>query len=312
MKVGLILYSVRDEMARDPLATVEAVTKMGYRNIEICNHNANRDSGCGFGVPAEELKTVLDGYGAKVVSAHIFPFQNSNMKAVLEYNRTLGNRFIVNPMGHFTSYDDLMRQCEVFNANGKVCAEAGMTYLYHNHHHEFFTFDGKPILDIIAENTDPAYLSFELDVFWVMRAGMDPVAQLKHLGKRVKLVHQKDFAWDSLSPINLIGVTPEARAMRPGQSVGLNPRIADTVPGSPEFNALMEESPDFKKTDPTVFTEIGSGIMPIQAIIDTAIAHTDAQYILLEQDLTRMPSQLQSVTKSMEGFRKYTNISWDL
>ena len=61
----------------------------------------------------------------------------------------------------------------------------------------------------------------------------------------------------------------------------------------------------------TAFTEIGTGIMPIQDIINAANTYTDAQYIILEQDATRMPTQMDSIEKSMEGFRKFDGISWD-
>lgn len=177
-------------------------------------------------------------------------------------------------MGRFTTYDDLMQQCEYFNKIGKICREEGFTYLYHNHQHEYRTFNGKSILDIIVENTDPNYLSLELDTFWTMRAGLNPVDMLKHFGKRIKLIHQKDFAWDSLAPINLNGLTPEDIAS-------------------------------------SAFAEIGTGIMPIQSIIDAANTYTDAGYIILEQDFTRMSSEIDSVAKSMEAFKKFTGISWD-
>ena len=75
LKVGLILYSVRGEMERDPIGAVETVAKMGYKNIEVCNHNAIHDPGCGFHVGALELKAAFDRFGAKVVSAHVFPFE---------------------------------------------------------------------------------------------------------------------------------------------------------------------------------------------------------------------------------------------
>ena len=172
-------------------------------------------------------------------------------------------------MGRFTTYDDLMQQCEYFNKIGKICREEGFTYLYHNHQHEYRTFNGKSILDIIVENTDPKYLSLELDTFWTMRAGLNPVDMLKHFGKRIKLIHQKDFAWDSLAPINLNGLTPEDIAS-------------------------------------SAFAEIGTGIMPIQSIIDAANTYTDAGYIILEQDFTRMSSEIDSVAKSMEAFKKFT------
>ena len=306
LKVGLILYSVRGEMERDPIGAVETVAKMGYKNIEVCNHNAIHDPGCGFHVGAPELKAAFDRFGAKVVSAHVFPFEKSDMQAVIAYNQALGNRNIVNPMGRFSTYDDLMRQCEDFNRWGKICREEGMTYLYHNHDHEFKTFGGRAILDLIAENTDPDYLSFELDTFWTMRGGVDPAEQMKKMGSRIKLLHQKDFAWDSMAPLNTIGLTPEEREMQ--GEVGMDGNSAYAKSGG-RFSAEAED--EQRRIRNTAFTEIGSGIMHIQEIIDAANRYTGAQYIILEQDYTRMESQFASVEKSMAGFKKFTGISWD-
>lgn len=306
LKVGLILYSVRGEMERDPIGAVETVAKMGYKNIEVCNHNAIHDPGCGFHVGAPELKAAFDRFGAKVVSAHVFPFEKSDMQAVIAYNQALGNRNIVNPMGRFSTYDDLMRQCEDFNRWGKVCREEGMTYLYHNHDHEFKTFGGKAILDLIAENTDPDYLSFELDTFWTMRGGVDPAEQMKKMGSRIKLLHQKDFAWDSMAPLNTIGLTPEEREMQ--GEVGMDGN-SDYAKSGGRFSAEAEN--EQRRIRNTAFTEIGSGIMHIQEIIDAANRYTGAQYIILEQDYTRMENQFASVEKSMAGFKKFTGISWD-
>ena len=226
--------------------------------------------------------------------------------AVIAYNQALGNHNIVNPMGKFSTYDDLMRQCEDFNRWGKICREAGMTYLYHNHDHEYRTFGGKAILDLIAENTDPDYLSFELDTFWTMRGGVDPVEQMKKMGSRIKLIHQKDFAWDSMAPLNTIGITPEEREMK--GEVGMDGN-SDYAKKGGKFSAEAEN--EARRIRNTAFTEIGSGIMHIQEIIDAANQYTGAQYIILEQDYTRMESQFASVEKSMAGFKKFTGISWD-
>lgn len=309
LKVGLILYSVREEMAKDPLAAVERVAGLGYRHLEVCNHNAIKDPGCGFGVSADTLKASFDKLGAQVVSAHIFPMEKADLKAVFQYNRTLGNGNIVNPMGRFTTYDDLMHQCEFFNKVGKACHEGDFTFLYHNHDHEFRTFNGKSILDYIVENTDPQYLSLELDTFWVMRAGFSPVEMLKHFGKRVKLVHQKDFAWDSLAPINTIGLKPEDYEMKPGESAGIDGG-SDYAKNGGKHVITEVDAAQARYIRSTAFTEIGMGIMPIQEIIDAANAYTSAEYIILEQDATRMESQFASVQRSMQGFRQFKGIEW--
>ena len=120
LKVGLILYSVRDEMAKDPIATVEKVGKLGYKFVETCNHNAIKDPGCGFGIPAQQLKETFDQFGSRVISTHIFPLEKADLKEVVAYNRIVGNENIVNPMGQFSTYDDLMSQCEEFNRIGKA------------------------------------------------------------------------------------------------------------------------------------------------------------------------------------------------
>jgi len=309
MKVGLILYSVRNAMADDAMATVEKVGKLGYKYIEVCNHNAVQDTGCGFDIDAPRLKQAFDAFGSNVVSAHIFPFERSDIRGVLAYNQILGNRNIVNPMGRFSTYDDLMRQCETMNKTGRICREAGMNYLYHNHDHEFRTFHGKSIMEIIEENTDPDYLGFEMDTFWIMRAGLSPVETLKQFGKRVKLIHQKDFAWDSLAPINTLGLLPEEREMKTGQAHGLDGN-SDYAKNGGKHESEEERSIK-RRIYNSAFTEIGTGIMKIQDIIDTANKFTDATHIILEQDYTRMENQIASVEKSMESFHKFTGISWD-
>lgn len=258
---------------------------------------------------AAELKSTFDRFGSQVVSAHIFPLEKADLPAVLDYNRTLGNKNIVNPMGRFTTYDDLMRQCEFFNKVGKACHQEGFTFLYHNHDHEFRTFGGKSILDLMVENTDPDCLSLELDTFWVMRAGKDLIDMLKHFGKRVKLVHQKDFAWDSLTPINTIGLTAEDYEMNPGESAGIDGG-SDYAKNGGKYVITQEEAAKARYVRNTAFTEIGTGIMPIQAIIDAANAHTAAEYIILEQDYTRMESQFASIEKSMAAFRQFSGIEW--
>jgi hypothetical protein len=204
-----------------------------------------------------------------------------------------------------------MAQCEFFNNAGKECSDNGMTFLYHNHEHEFRSFNGKDVLDIIVENTDPAYLSLELDTFWTMRAGLDPVETIKHFGNRIKLLHQKDFAWDAVVPINKIGLTADEREMKPGEITGIDGKSAYAQKGKHDTAVMSEEEAKLFKANYSAFTEIGTGIMRIQDIIDAANEYTNAEYIILEQDATRMPTQLDSIEKSMGAFQKFSGISWE-
>lgn len=311
MKVGLILYSVREEMAKDPIATVEKVGQLGYKFVETCNHNAIEDPGCGFGIPAKQLKETFDRFGSQVISTHIFPLEKADLAEVVKYNHAVGNKNLVNPMGQFSTYDDLMQQCEEFNRIGKQLHEEGITFLYHNHEFEYRTFRGKMIMDYLLENTDPNYLSFELDTFWTMRAALDPIEVIKRFGKRIRLVHQKDFAWDSLQAINLIGLTDQDREMKPGEVVGMNGNSSYAKNGGKHGVSEDEAAEEYRRLRMTSFTEIGSGIMPIQKIIEAANTYTSAEYIILEQDFTRLPTQIDSIAKSMEEFKKFSGIEWN-
>ena len=311
IKVGLILYSVRQTMAGDTLGTVEEVAKLGYKNLEVCNHNAALDNGIGFGVGAEEIKSIFDKYGSRVVSAHIFPFEKADLRAVIEYNRILGNKNLVCPNGRFFSYDDMMRQCEFFNKVGKICHEEGMTYLYHNHTQEYRKLNDKTVLDIMVENTDPAYLSLELDTYWTMRAGMDPIEMMKKYGKRIKLLHQKDFPFDSTAPINMLGFGDVN--IKEGEAYGTDGDSMYAMKASASKGVLKweDQSEEERMKRLSAFTEIGTGIMRIQDIINTANACTSAEYIILEQDSTRLPSELESIRVSMDAFKKFNGISWN-
>lgn len=284
LKVGIQLYSVRDLMDKDPLKTIGQVADVGYRYLESANHRAMEDTGVGFGISAEELKKVLDDSGSRIISAHIFPFSEDNYKQVIEYNLKIGNHTVVYPMEVFQDYDDTMRKVETYERMGKMAAEEGVQFLYHNHYQELQEFRGHKVLDLIVENTDPAHVNLELDTFWVLRGGIDPVELMKKYGTRIKMLHQKDFSRDTKTPVNMFDV------------VGKDTFITREI-----FNK-------YKCNDD--FVEIGYGQMDIQKIINTAIEIGSIDYIVLEQDATKL-DQLESVKKSMEGFRKFKGIIWE-
>ena len=173
-------------------------------------------------------------------------------------------------------------RCEYYNWAGKKLSEHGIKFLIHNHYHEFQKLNGKEILFHIMDNTDPNYVSFELDTFWAMRGGMDPLAVMNRLGNRLKLIHQKDFSKTSDSPINLWTVN--------------------------EPNVLVTWDSFGKGSDHKDFCEIGTGIMDIQSIINKG-NELGAEYIVLEQDHTQL-TQMESVRISMDSFHKFSGLDW--
>jgi Sugar phosphate isomerases/epimerases len=285
LKVGIQLYSVRNAMAVDPVKTIEAVVKLGYKYIEVANHHALEDFGVGFGVDAKEIVRLMSGMGAQVVSAHIYPFSEETYDKIMEYNIAIGNRNIVYPMEHFNGEADVLSKCDLFNRLGKRSRENGLNFLYHNHAHEFQTIKGRLVEDIIVENTDPQFVNLELDTFWAVRAGMDPIELIRKYGDRIKLIHQKDISKMITSPVNVYSVIPREQA-----------------DGERDYRSVVQHED---------FTEIGKGIMDIQKIIDTANEINSSSHIILEQDYTSYSDELESIKVSMDAFHKFKGISWE-
>ena len=290
LQVGIQLYSVRQNMALDPLATIEAVGKAGYRYIELANHAADRDPGCGFGVPAKDLKATLDRLGMGVAASHISPASGSmvnitddDLARVIDYHAAIGSGAIVEAICFVASRDEVLRNCERYNYLGEKIRAGGLEFLYHNHYMEFQHFGDEMVLETILANTDPQYLNLELDSYWALRGGVDPVAFLDQYGARVRLLHQKDFPADCGKPMNLLQVVGEQNVI--------------------DMNVFTGSY------TPQEFTEIGDGVIDIQAIIDKANAIGQAKFIILEQDYTQK-TEMQSIARSMQSFQRFSGLRW--
>lgn len=292
LKIGLQLYSVRNSMAKNPLEAIENVGKLGYKFIEFANHNATVDYGCGFGVSAKIMKEKLDSYGMKAVSSHIAPLGFDNIDRVIEYYNILGCKNLVNPADFFENKDDIKRKCEVYNKIGEKLKNNGISYLYHNHFQEFQTFDGEYVLEIMKNNVDPNCVGFQLDTYWAMRGGADPVEIIKKFGKSIRLIHQKDFSKDVDIPVNIYSFAD------PNQKID---RLA-------MMNIMDTKINGFEQKEAIV--EVGTGIMDIQAIINATAKFSDAEYIILEQDFTTH-DEIDSIKISMESFRKFDGVKWE-
>ena len=287
LAVGLQLYSVRNTLAQDPWGTLAQIAEAGFKHLEAANHNARNDAGVGFGVGAAEFRSRLDELGMSIVGCHINPLDLDILPAALDYQAELGNTQFGCDI-EFYPYGDIdyvMRRCEVFNEVGRLAKERGMRFYYHNHFQEFQRFGDDFVYDLILENTDPDLVKLELDTYWMYRGGQDPIAWLEKCGDRVVLLHQKDFPADAPQPLNLYdGV------IDPNENID---------------RALFRD-----RKDTRCFTEIGTGVLPIQAIIDAASALPSIDYLILEQDHTAM-DEIESIKTSRNAFAtRFSGISW--
>lgn len=279
MKAAIQLYSVRDMMEKDPIGTIEQVAGAGYKYIEVANHNTVQDKGIGFGVSADKMKNMLDRLGVRVISAHLDPFED--LDALSDYQLTIGNKNVVYSRDFYHNKDEVLKRAQWLNRTGEECAKRGLKLYYHNHFHEFLKFGDETIFDILVQNTEPELVGLEIDTFWVLRGGVDPAKLIKSLGKRVSLLHQKDYAKGFEADMDM------TKKVKPGQ--------------------YIDRSFYDKYEIPESFTEIGTGIMDIQSIIDAG-AYVD--YIILEQDHTKLNS-LESIRLSRKGFSKFKGIEWE-
>mgnify|MGYP001014080782 CR=1 FL=1 len=200
-KIGLQLYTLRDEISKDLEGTLRKVANIGYKEVELFGYG----DGKFFGKSPKELKTLLAKYNLKPVSGHYGAgVENKKAKGTLsnDWERAIddaaevGQKFAV--CAYLTdnerkSIDDYKRYVDLFNKAGETAKKAGIQFAYHNHDFEFFNLNGELPYDYIAGKTDPKLVKLELDLYWVVKAGLDPLQLFKQYPGRFPLWHVKDM-----------------------------------------------------------------------------------------------------------------------
>lgn len=191
--VGLQLYSLRDVIGNDPKGVLKSVAAWGYTEVETYGYN----NGKLFGMSVTEFKSYLDTLGVTVVSGHYgINLAEKGWEQVCADAKAIGQKFVVVPWmdkKYYATLDDLKRTCEVLNKAGEVAKKYKLEMGYHNHAFEFEQVEGKVIFDEMLTLLDPKLVSIEMDIYWVVRAGKDPVAYFEKHPGRFPLWHVKDM-----------------------------------------------------------------------------------------------------------------------
>ena len=188
---GIQLYSVKDEMAADAKATMTALAGFGYKQFE------GFDGGKGvlWGMDPKEFKSLTTDLGVEMVASHANVFENLDAQA--EAAAEAGLTYLICPwIGSQKTIDDYKSFADKFNEAGETLKSHGLKFAYHNHDYTFVPMDGTMPQDVLMENTDPALVDFEMDIYWVHVAGVDPAAYLAKYPGRFKLCHLKDAEAD--------------------------------------------------------------------------------------------------------------------
>ncbi|NLM10753.1 MAG: sugar phosphate isomerase/epimerase [Clostridiaceae bacterium] len=184
-KVGLQLYSVKDEAGKDFLATLEKVAAMGYKNVEFAGF---------FNTPKEVLKDTLDRLSLTPVSSHVGKdLLRSDLDNLIAYHKTIGAKYITLSWSKTDTLDEIKDTAELLNNVAPRIGDAGLELAYHNHDQEFKKIDGKYAIDILLELTEKSGVSPQFDVFWIQFAGLNPIDFIIKYGPRCKMIHLKDM-----------------------------------------------------------------------------------------------------------------------
>jgi sugar phosphate isomerase/epimerase len=184
---GLQLYTLRDEMPKDPIGVLQQIASFGYKQIE----SYEGPKGMFWGLSNSDFKKKMDDLGMKIVASHCDIFKDIDKKAAEAAE--IGMRYLVCPwVGPQKTIDDFKRLAEKFNQCGEVCKRAGILFAYHNHDYSFKPLDGQIPQDVMMNETDPSLVDFEMDIYWVATAGEDAELWLKKHKNRFRLCHVKD------------------------------------------------------------------------------------------------------------------------
>jgi sugar phosphate isomerase/epimerase len=196
IKVGLQLFTVRDEIEKDLFGALKQVANIGYQTVELMRYD---------GVTGEELKKMLDDLGLVACCSH-FPVSFNHLDKLrtelgreIEFNLAIGSSFIATPwtaVNQFTTKEEFTHFYAALSMISQEAKKHGLQHLYHNHDFELQQRDGKYLLDAIYEAIDEDMLKAEFDLYWLKKAGVDPLAYILKYKGRCPIVHLKDMTGD--------------------------------------------------------------------------------------------------------------------
>lgn len=186
---GMVSYTYRKQFEKDVPSTLDKIKSLQITDIEFSNL---------FGKTAKELRTWLDERGLKCSSFGVsYPDLVNKTAEVAQNAKTLGADYVRVagiPHSKTMTFDEMQKAVSDFNAVGKILKEQyGLTFIYHNHGFEFQPYQNGTLYDYLITQTNPKYVSLELDILWAFLPGQDPAWLLDKYGKRYKALHLKDL-----------------------------------------------------------------------------------------------------------------------
>ena len=188
-KPGVQVYSVRDALKQDFAGSIQKLADIGYKYVEGYGMGAN---GKIYGMAPAEYKKIIDGTGMKMTSCHCNYFTKDQANKVADIAKEAGLEYVVIPYLGDNLRNDYAAMADNFNALGEIMKANGLKFGYHNHAFEFEKQGDDIPLEILLENTQPDLVTFEADLYWVVKGGHDPMTLFKKFPGRFSMFHVKD------------------------------------------------------------------------------------------------------------------------
>jgi sugar phosphate isomerase/epimerase len=187
MNIYVQLYSIKEEVKEDFAHALELTEKAGYQGVEFAGY---------FGKTPEELRKLLDRYHLKSISTHVgLDRLHSSLDEEIHYAKELGHKMIICAWSECKTEAAVIETARFLESCAQKALRDGIVIGYHNHAQEFIRFNGRYAMDILLENMPS--VQYEPDVFWIARAGVNPLAYIKPFaddGRRICAIHAKEMA----------------------------------------------------------------------------------------------------------------------
>ena len=264
--VGIQLYSVRDDMKKDPVGTLTQLAKIGYKHVEHANYVDRKF----YGYSAKEFRKILDDLGLKMPSGHTVMGKNhwdaakkdftDAWKYTVEDAAYMGQMYVISPWMDESmrkTYDDMARYLDVFNLSGDLCQKSGMKFGYHNHWAEFTEqLNGMKLFDIMMQKLDVNKVIMQLDIGNMYIGGAKALDVIGQYPGKFELIHVKD-------------------------------EIAVNTPEKYESSVL------------------GKGIIPVKEVIDICRKSGGTKVYIVEQEAYQNLSPIESVKEDFEIMKNW-------
>jgi sugar phosphate isomerase/epimerase len=194
--VGLQLYTIRDAMDADVAGSLQKLSDLGYKNLELANYS----DGKFYGYTPAEFKKMVNGMGMEVISSHTqveaAGITLDNAQKMADDHAELGVRYCVQPWinEEDRNIETYKKMAADWNEVGRIMKGVGIQFGYHNHNFEFVNINGIiPYYDILLADLDADLVTMEIDFFWASKAGQDPLDMFNRYPGRFRLFHMKDM-----------------------------------------------------------------------------------------------------------------------